>query len=87
MSFLICLMIGTMTGWFAVVLLGTGIGQSLLLNVVIGNVGAVLGGFLFSGLSGTWSMDPHAFGVGGVLMSLLCAAILLVLARLARVTV
>ena len=86
MSFLICLMIGTVFGLLAVLLLGTGIRQSLLLNVVIGNVGAVLGGFLFSGLSGAWSMDPDAFGIGGVLMSLLGATILLAAARFARVT-
>ena len=79
-------MIGTMLGWLAVLLLGTGIRQSLLLNVVIGNVGAVLGGFLFSGLSGEWSLDPDAFGIGGVLMSSLGATILLATARLARVT-
>ena len=86
MSLLICLAIGTTIGWVAVLLLGTGIRQSLLLSVVIANVGAVLGGFLFSGLSGTWSMDPNSFGVGGVLVSLLGATVLLFVARLARLT-
>jgi uncharacterized membrane protein YeaQ/YmgE (transglycosylase-associated protein family) len=55
-----------------------------LLNSAIGIVGAILGGWLFSWLSETWTA-PN-LSVSGLFASLLSAAALLAVARLARVT-
>ena len=64
----------------------TGGRQGLLVNVVVGIAGAVLGGWLFSGFSGAWVINAADLSVGALLASLLGAAILLAIARLARVT-
>lgn len=48
MSILAWIVIGGVAGWLASLLMNTDGSQGILLNIVIGIVGAFLGGFLFS---------------------------------------
>lgn len=72
MSWLLFIIIGAVAGWLAGLIV-KGSGSGLLLNIVIGIVGSVLGGWLFSlmGISG--------IGMWGSLVTALIGAIVLLL--------
>ena len=86
MTIPIWLIIGASSGWLINRFIGTHDGLGLFLNVVVGIVGAFLGGWLFAGFSGTWLIDLGYFSVGGLVVCLVSANGLLTLARLARIT-
>jgi uncharacterized membrane protein YeaQ/YmgE (transglycosylase-associated protein family) len=70
MSFLWFLIIGAVTGWLAGLIM-KGAGFGLLVNIIVGCVGAVLGGWLFSVLG--FSSE----GLIGSLITALVGAIVL----------
>jgi uncharacterized membrane protein YeaQ/YmgE (transglycosylase-associated protein family) len=74
------LVIGMLLGWLASKAIATGDRLGLLLNLVVGGVAAFLGTCL------SWMIGLNNLDVGGVLIPLLSATILLTVARLARVT-
>jgi uncharacterized membrane protein YeaQ/YmgE (transglycosylase-associated protein family) len=84
MNILIWLLVGGLIGWVASMLMGTDDRQGILLNVVIGIVGAFLGGAFLSGYFGTSTINEGNFSVGAVLVSLLGAIILLAILKLVR---
>lgn len=84
MNFFIWLLVGGLIGWAASMLMGTSGRQGVLLNVVVGIVGAVLGGWLLGGLFGTATINQGDFSVSGLLVSLLGAVILLALVKLVQ---
>jgi len=55
MSWLAWLVIGAIAGWLASLVMRTNRRQGLLMDIVVGIIGAVIGGFVFS-----------ALGIGGV---------------------
>lgn len=82
MNLLIWLVIGGLLGWVASMFMGTNGRQGIFLNVVVGIVGAVLGGWLLSGLFGSSTINQGNFSLSGLFVSLLGAMILLAIARL-----
>jgi len=56
--------------------------QGILLNVVVGIVGAFLGGFLLSPLLGAGTINMNDFPVMGLVVSFLGAVILLAIVNL-----
>ena len=60
---------GAFAGWIASVLMGRQ-GGGCLVNIALGLVGALVGGFLFRALSGDFSYDQH-----GILVSMVVAVI------------
>ena len=84
MNIIIWLVVGGLIGWVASILMGTDGRQGVVLNVVVGIVGAVLGGWLLSGVFGAGSINQGDFSVAGLIVSLLGAIILLFLVRLVR---
>lgn len=86
MSIIIWLVSGGLIGWLASMLMGTNDRQSLVLNVLVGIVGAFLGGWLLGSAFGTSTINDGALSMGGLFVSFLGSLILLVVARLARVT-
>ena len=78
-TFLIWLVIGLIAGWLASVVAGGGFG--LLGDIIVGVVGAFIGGFIFRGLHirVPWSGVP-----GTILVAFVGALVLLVLLRLVR---
>jgi uncharacterized membrane protein YeaQ/YmgE (transglycosylase-associated protein family) len=84
MNILVWLVVGGLIGWLASVFMGTDGRQGIVLNVAVGIVGAVLGGWLLSGVLGASTINQGNFTLGGLLVSFLGAVILLALFRLVR---
>lgn len=84
MNIIVWLVVGGLIGWVASIFMGTNDRQGILLNVVVGIVGAVLGGWLLGGVFGSGSINEGDFSVSGLLVSLLGAVILLFVVKLVR---
>jgi uncharacterized membrane protein YeaQ/YmgE (transglycosylase-associated protein family) len=83
-NFIIWLVVGGVIGWIASLIMKTDAQQGLFLNVVVGVVGALLGGWLLSPLVGEGTVNSGDFSIGGLLVSLAGAIILLFLVNLIR---
>jgi uncharacterized membrane protein YeaQ/YmgE (transglycosylase-associated protein family) len=84
MNFLIWVIIGGVLGWLASIVMRTNAQQGLLLNIVVGIIGAFLGGLLLSPLFGTGTINANDFSMGSLLVSFLGAVILLAIVNLIR---
>jgi uncharacterized membrane protein YeaQ/YmgE (transglycosylase-associated protein family) len=84
MNILIWLVVGGLIGWAASVFMGTDGRQGLILNVVVGIVGAALGGWLFGGAFGTSTINQGNLSLSGVMVSLVGAIILLAAVKFFR---
>ena len=76
---LIWLVIGGVVGWLASMVMRTDAQQGVLLNIVVGIVGAFIGGLLFNGGS-----INQAITVTSFIISLVGAIILLAIVNLVR---
>jgi len=77
MNIIIWLMVGGLIGWAASTLMRTR--ESIALNVVVGIVGAALGGWFLSPLVGVSTINQSNFSPMSLLVSLLGAVLLLVI--------
>ena len=84
MNFIIWLVIGGLIGWVASMIMKTDAQQGVVLNVVVGIVGAFLGGWLISPLVGVPTINQDAFSLPALLVSLVGAVILLAFVNLVR---
>lgn len=84
MNFIIWIVVGGLLGWIASMIMKTDAQQGMFLNVVVGIVGALLGGWLLAPLFGTGTINQDNFSVGSLLVSLLGAVILLAIVNLFR---
>jgi uncharacterized membrane protein YeaQ/YmgE (transglycosylase-associated protein family) len=84
MSFIVWLIVGGLLGWVASMIMGTNDRQGLLLNIVVGIVGAFLGGLLLAPLFGTGTINQGDLSVSSLLVSLLGAVVLLFIVGLFR---
>ena len=84
MNLIIWLIIGGVVGWLASLIMRTDGQQGILLNIVVGIVGAFLGGLLLSPLFGTGTINNSGLTVGTFLVSLGGAVILLAIVNLFR---
>ena len=84
MGFILWLIIGGLLGWVASMLMGTNDRQGKFLNIVVGIVGAFLGGLLLAPLFGTATINQGDFSFGSLIVSLLGAVILLAIVGLFR---
>jgi len=84
MNFIIWLVVGGLIGWVASLIMRTDAQQGLILNIVVGVVGAFLGGFLLAPLLGTGTINSNDFSIAGLGVSLLGAVILLAIVNLIR---
>lgn len=84
MNLIIWLVIGGLLGWVASILMRTDAQQGVLLNVVVGIVGALLGGWFISPMVGVPTINEGAFSAGALLVSLVGAVILLAIVNLVR---
>lgn len=76
---IVWLVIGGVVGWLASLVMRTDAQQGVLLNIVVGIVGAFIGGLIFSGGSINQGLSVYSFVV-----SLLGAIILLAIVNLVR---
>jgi uncharacterized membrane protein YeaQ/YmgE (transglycosylase-associated protein family) len=81
MGIVIWLVIGGIVGWLASIIMKRDGQQGILLNVIVGIVGALLGGFLISPLVGVGTINDGV-SVGSILVSLVGAVILLAIVNL-----
>jgi uncharacterized membrane protein YeaQ/YmgE (transglycosylase-associated protein family) len=77
MSFILWLVIGGLLGWVASIVMGTNDTQGKFLNIVVGVVGAFLGGLLIAPLFGTGTINQYDFSFGSLFTSLLGAILLI----------
>ena len=84
MNFIIWLVVGGLIGWVASMVMRTDGQQGIFLNVVVGIVGAAVGGWLLSPLFGVSTINQSNFSLSGMLVSLLGAVILLAVVNFFR---
>ena len=84
MNFIIWIVMGGVIGWLASLIMRTDAQQGVLLNIVVGIVGALLGGWLISPLIGSSTINQGDFSLAGLGVSLLGAIVLLAIVRLFR---
>ncbi len=77
---IVWLVIGGIVGWLASLIMRTDAQQGIILNIVVGIVGAVIAGLIIGG--GNINTDP--MDVTNILWSLLGAVILLAIVNLVR---
>jgi uncharacterized membrane protein YeaQ/YmgE (transglycosylase-associated protein family) len=79
MNIIIWLVLGALVGWLASIVMNTEAEQGALLNIAVGIVGAVIGGFLFIGPT-----INEAITLESIIVSFIGAVILLGLVNLVR---
>ncbi|WP_263622325.1 GlsB/YeaQ/YmgE family stress response membrane protein [Sphingomonas sp. R647] len=83
-NLIVLLVVGGVLGWLASIVMRTDAQQGILLNIVVGIVGALLAGFLITPLIGGASITDGAFNVTSLLISFLGAVVLLAIVNLVR---
>lgn len=84
MNFIIWIVIGGILGWLASIVMKTDAQQGIFLNIVVGIIGALLGGWLLSPLFGTGTINTDDFSLLSLLVSFLGAVILLAIVNLVK---
>ncbi len=84
MNFLIWLVVGGLIGWIASMVMKTDHQQGIFLNIVVGIVGAMLGGWFISPLMGVPTINQDVFSMASMGVSLLGAIILLAIVNIFR---
>ena len=81
MSFLIYIIFGGLVGWVASMVMKTDGSQGIILNVIVGVIGASLGSWIMSffGYAGVSGFSMYSFGV-----ALIGAVVLLALVKAVR---
>jgi uncharacterized membrane protein YeaQ/YmgE (transglycosylase-associated protein family) len=84
MNFIIWRVVGGLIGWIASNLMRTDDQQGIILNIVVGSVGAFIGGWLLAPMFGAGTINQNDFSIVGLGVSLLGAVILLAIVNLFR---
>lgn len=84
MNFILWLVVGGLIGWVASKIMRTDAQQGIFLNVVVGIVGALIGGWLIAPLIGGGTINQNDFSLASLLISLVGAVILLAVVNLFR---
>jgi uncharacterized membrane protein YeaQ/YmgE (transglycosylase-associated protein family) len=84
MNLIIWLVVGGLIGWVASMIMKTDAQQGLILNVIVGIVGSLLGGWFVAPLLGAGTVNQSDFSIRGLLASLIGALILLAIVNLVR---
>ena len=83
-NLIVWLILGGVIGWLASLVMKTDAQQGVILNIVVGIVGAAIGGFVISPLVGVGTINQDAFSIPALLVSFLGAVILLGIVNLFR---
>lgn len=84
MGIIILLVVGGIIGWLASIVMRTDAQQGIILNIVVGIVGALLAGFLITPLIGGAPITDGSFSVMSLISSFLGAVVLLAIVNLFR---
>lgn len=81
MGIILFIILGAIAGWIASLIMKTDAEQGIGLNIVVGCVGALLGGFLFNVIGAT---GVTGFNLWSLLVAVLGAVALIALVRAVR---
>lgn len=84
MNLIIWLIVGGLIGWVASKIMGTDAQQGVVLNIVVGVVGAAIGGFLIAPMLGGGTINQSDFSILSLIVSLIGAIILLAIVNFIR---
>jgi uncharacterized membrane protein YeaQ/YmgE (transglycosylase-associated protein family) len=79
-NLIIWLVAGAAIGWVASMVMRTNAQQGTILNIIVGVIGAMIGGFLF----GFSTINQNVFSMNALLVSLVGAIVLLAIVNLAQ---
>ena len=84
-NFILWLLFGALVGWLASMVMRTDAQQGALLNIIVGIIGAMLGGFIFRslGLDGS-NINNSDFSLSALVVAFVGAVILLGIVNLVR---
>lgn len=82
MGIILWLIIGGVVGWLASIVMRRDANQGIFLNIVVGIIGAVLGGWLIGPILGAPSINSGELSAASLLVSFLGAVILLAIVNL-----
>ena len=84
-NFILWLLFGALVGWLASIVMRTDAQQGALLNIVVGIVGAFLGGLIFNllGIGGS-SINNSDFSLSALVVAFIGAVVLLAIVNLVR---
>ena len=83
-NLLIWLLVGALIGWLASVIMKTNSRQGLIADIIVGIVGAFIGGYFLSPLFNVSTINEGNFSIPALLVSLGGAIILLAISKLFR---
>ena len=83
-NLIVWLVVGGVIGWLASIVMKTDAQQGIVLNVVVGIVGATIGGWFLAPLLGTATINQDNLSISSLVVSLLGAVILLAIVNLVR---
>ena len=84
MGWILIIVVGGILGWLASIVMRTDAQQGIIMNIIVGIIGALLGGFLLSPLLGGAPITSGAYDIRSLLVSFLGAVILLAIVNLFR---
>lgn len=84
MNLILILIVGGIIGWLASIVMRTNAQQGILLNVVVGIVGALLAGLIITPLIGGAPITSGSFDLMSLLASFIGALVLLAIVNLFR---
>ncbi|MGZ8164036.1 MAG: GlsB/YeaQ/YmgE family stress response membrane protein [Methylobacter sp.] len=84
MNFIIWIVLGGIIGWLASIVMKTDAQQGYFLNIVVGIVGALIGGWLVSPLVGSSTINQDNFSIPSLIVSFIGAIILLAIVNFIR---
>ena len=84
MGIIILILVGGVLGWLASIVMRTDGQQGILLNVVVGIVGALLAGLLLNPMIGGGNIMNGEYSATSLLVSFLGAVVLLAIVNLVR---
>ena len=84
-NFILWLVFGALVGWLASIVMRTDAQQGALMNIIVGIIGAFLGGLVFNflGIGGS-NINNNDFSLGALLVSFVGAVILLAIVNMVR---
>ena len=83
-NFLIWISVGAVIGWVASLIMKTNSRQGLIADIIVGIVGAFVGGYFLSPLFNAGTINQGDFSIPALLVSLGGAVILLAISKLFR---
>jgi len=83
-NFIIWIIVGALIGWVASIIMQTNNRQGLIADIIVGIVGAFVGGYFLSPLFNVGTINEGNFSIPALLVSLGGAVILLAFSKLFR---